>query len=284
METDVLIVTHNSYQHLGKCLQSIPENVHVILWDNNSDDTSYLKSIKRKNFKLILSKVNIGFGAAHNKLVLASSNKFVFILNPDTELGPETIINLQKFAIRSKFEVALNPKIIDSQGKIFQKSKSHILPSSVDITPKWSCACDAFSLKILSGSAIFLKRQTILRIGGFDEKIFMYFEDDDLSVRLSKSGTMCLRVDEAVIVHHAGEGSAPSFASIKIKNFHWARSRIYAARKHKVRGAFAKGLAESIRYQFKNTRHGRTNTLFTRPYLLAGSISALFLKNDHDKL
>lgn len=278
MDTDVLIVTHNSARHLKNCIASIPSETNIYIWDNNSSDTSYLEEIKRNRTKISYSNKNIGFGAAHNNLAKKANSKFIFILNPDTEIQHDTIENLERYANLENNNIAINPSIYDKDGRQFVKSKSHLLHKSVDISPKWSAQHNASLLPILSGSALFVLRKTFLQINGFDENIFMYFEDDDLSIRLSQSGTICLRIDDLHITHHAGQGSGSSLETAKIKNFHWARSRVYACRKHQVKWAFLKGLAESIRYQFKSVRHGAANIIPARPYLIFGSFAALFMK------
>jgi GT2 family glycosyltransferase len=278
MNTDVLIVTHNSARHLKNCIASIPLENNIYIWDNKSSDTSYLEEIRRDKTKIFYSDKNIGFGAAHNNLARKAGSKFIFIINPDTEIQHNTIENLERYANLSNNNIAVNPSIYEKDGRGFVKSKSHLLHKSIDISPKWSAQHNASLLPILSGSALFVLRKTFLQINGFDENIFMYFEDDDLSIRLSQSGTICLRMDDLHIIHHAGQGSGRSLETAKIKNFHWARSRVYACHKHGVKWAFFKGLAESIRYQFKGFRHGAPNMIMARPYLIIGSFAALFMK------
>ena len=59
----------------------------------------------------------------------------------------------------------------------------------------------------------------LLKIGGFDENIFLFFEDDDLSLRLSKSPQALMLIHNAIVKHDGGASSGYSLESEKIKNW-----------------------------------------------------------------
>ena len=70
---------------------------------------------------------------------------------------------------------------------------------------------------VLSGAAIFIKKENFLKVSGFDEKIFLYHEDDDISIRLKNEVGPLFYVHNAVIKHVGGSSSSrdKSIAAIK---------------------------------------------------------------------
>jgi len=83
----------------------------------------------------------------------------------------------------------------------------------------------------LSGAVLLLRKPAFEAIGGFDPNIFMYFEDDDLSLRLRQAGHALVRVNAARARHIGGGSSGPSDAVLRFKQWHFAWSRLYIERK-----------------------------------------------------
>ena len=78
------------------------------------------------------------------------------------------------------------------------------------------------------------RRGAFMAIGGFDEAIFLYLEDDDLCLRLRDAGHTLRLVPEARVVHHQGTSSPPSRAGLELRNHHTMASHVYLAKKHGV--------------------------------------------------
>jgi GT2 family glycosyltransferase len=85
---------------------------------------------------------------------------------------------------------------------------------------------------VLSGAAFVVSKQNFEKVGGFDPNIFLYHEDDDLSLRLAQLGPLMF-VRNSLTVHAAGHSSGRSPQIAHLKAFHMARSRIYTGIKHK---------------------------------------------------
>ena len=85
----------------------------------------------------------------------------------------------------------------------------------------------------LSGAAIFIRRQDFENIGGFDQNIFLFFEDDDLAARIRQTGRGLRLCREAVVRHIVGTGSGPStHKGSATKAWYMGFSRLYTMRKH----------------------------------------------------
>jgi len=85
---------------------------------------------------------------------------------------------------------------------------------------------------ILSGAALFCRQDAFEQVGGFDERIFLYHEDDDICLRLRQAG-WSLRLEHSAAARHVGSGSTGySKASVRIKAQAIAQSRLYVEQKH----------------------------------------------------
>jgi len=94
---------------------------------------------------------------------------------------------------------------------------------------------ESSEIPIMGGAAIFIKKENYLRVGGFDEKIFLYHEDDDLSLRLKKEIGPLIYYPKALISHQSGSSSPRSSYIAALKGFHMGKSRIYAMRKYNIK-------------------------------------------------
>ncbi len=196
---DLVYVSYNSEKWIDGCFNSILEsdfdikslNIYVV--DNASTDNS-LKSLYQKkktmekavnSFEIIESKENLGFGKANNLGFKKGSSDIVCFFNIDTELLRTTLAELEKDIIASEKTAVMwelrqfpyeHPKLYDP----------------VKMEALWS-----------SGAAFAMRREIYEKLGGFDEKIFMYAEDVDLSWRLRSFGYKIKYVPKAVIMHYS---------------------------------------------------------------------------------
>ena len=101
-------------------------------------------------------------------------------------------------------------------------------------------------LPVLQGSAIFVRRAAFEAVEGFDPKIFLYHEDDDLSLRLMADCGPLRLVTGAEVVHLFGEATARSPRTAALKAWYMGQSRVYACRKHGMPNAFGNALFEAL--------------------------------------
>ncbi|MEM5312041.1 glycosyltransferase family 2 protein [Paraburkholderia sp. JHI869] len=128
------------------------------------------------------SEENVGFGHAHNTNIALGDAPFVLVLNPDLELFPNALEELLA-------EVEPNTPV--AAWEMRQTPFEH--PKDYDpslLTTSW-----------VSGAAVLFRRDAFDAVGGFDERIFLYGEDVDLSWRLRASGYALKYVPRAVVVH-----------------------------------------------------------------------------------
>ncbi|MCQ0092519.1 glycosyltransferase family 2 protein [Roseovarius sp. M141] len=232
----IVTVAYNSSAVLADMLASVPAQTPVVIFDNASQDRPKLRELvaaRENKTQLIESDRNLGFGTGCNKGAEAAETEFLLFLNPDTALFPDTLQNLVLAADRRPDISAFNPRILNDDGTSILKRRSDLVPRGAWV-PRGELTQDTI-LPVLSGAAFFVRRADFNAVGGFDTKIFLFFEDDDLSVRLSAARGNLMYVHDAKVSHIGGASSGWSPKSEKLKNWHWGFSQIYTARKHGMR-------------------------------------------------
>ena len=212
-----IIVTYRSDKIIHNCLRSLPKESKKIIVEN-SGNINLEKELKSKydNIEVILSK-NIGMGSANNIGLKRCKTEYAYVLNPDTILNEDTLINLYEGLGKiSDFSLAspLNddPKIPNY--KILTSSNnSNIL--SVDRIDGFSMF---FNLKKFSNKLF------------FDEKFFLYLENDDLCLRIKKKGELIYIIKNSLINHKGGISKNNDLEYLR--NWHWMWSKFYFNKKN----------------------------------------------------
>ena len=233
----IVTVAYNSTAVLPEMLASLPHQSPVVVVDNASEDRDRLHQIvaaRQGKTLLIESDRNLGFGSGCNKGAEKATTEFLLFLNPDATLCSDTIRNLIEAAERHPEASAFNPRILDNMGRTVFKRRSDLVDRSMWL-PKRELKEDT-EVPILSGAALFVRRRAFEAVGGFDPAIFLFFEDDDLSLRLSQSQGHLIYVTNADVHHAGGASSSGSAKSEYLKNWHWGHSQVYTTRKHGKRG------------------------------------------------
>ena len=101
-------------------------------------------------------------------------------------------------------------------------------------------------IPVMGGAAIFLKKTIFSKVGGFDENIFLYHEDDDLSLRLKNTVGPLMYCPQANVIHEGGNSSLRNPKTAMLKGFHMGKSRVYAMKKYKINNYKVKCLLFAI--------------------------------------
>jgi N-acetylglucosaminyl-diphospho-decaprenol L-rhamnosyltransferase len=211
MSVDIVIVNWNSGDYLKKCIDSIftegntPFINKVIVVDNNSKDESL--SIITKNDKLVFikNKENFGFAKACNQGFNFSNADYILVLNPDTQLFDTTLKECCLF-MNTSFDVdILGCQLLDEDGKVsvscgrfptaisfFYKSigLTTVFPqifTPPDLMYDWDHSESRYVDQVM-GAFMFIRKEVFNKIGYFDERFFVYFEELDFSERLAEAG------------------------------------------------------------------------------------------------
>ena len=137
MDLSVIIVSWNVKELLKKCLTSIEKNkgqlnLKIFVIDNAShDDSAEMVKTEFPQVKLITNKTNHGFAAANNQGIKQSQGKYVLLLNPDTEILPETLSSMVNFMDQNS-EIGISGCKLLNPDKTLQPSVRHFpTPSAI---------------------------------------------------------------------------------------------------------------------------------------------------------
>lgn len=227
----IISVSYNSTDVIERMLASVPKDIALIVVDNGSDDLTLLKEIcSRYSVILLENGKNVGFGAACNFGAKYASTEFLFFVNPDCVLETDTIQELLASARRNPLATAFNPRIILDDGQPSFNYKSALLPRSKWMARGWPKIDQ--EVNVLSGCALLVRQSHFNAVGGFDENIFLYHEDDDLSLRLTDKGPLMFSY-KSLISHSVASSSGHSENIIAFKAWHLGYSRVYTMKKHR---------------------------------------------------
>jgi len=236
MKLSFIIVNFQSEKYLARCLFSVKEKVlnmeYEIIVVNND---KALKASLPKEIRLINSEKNIGFGAACNLGAKDAQGEILCFLNPDTEIISENIGGLMQEFNNASIGI-IGPKLVD------EKNNTQEWIAGKEITV-WSTLLNNFGYKRdkkiwesavpvecawVTGAAMFIRKDAFQKLGGFDEKFFMYFEDIDLCRRARHLGHKVLYFPEFIIKHFGGK----SFTDKKKqkKYYHTSQCRYFKKR------------------------------------------------------
>ena len=157
----------------------------LILIDNSKDRRleEVIQSIRSPyRIRYLKSNRNIGFGRGVNIGISEAQTDLVLVINPDTKVERDCIEHLAKVLL-SKEEIAL----AEAMQVPYEHPKFY---NPVTLQPVWA-----------SGCCFMVKRKAFLSVGGFDENIFLYAEDVDLSWRLKAKGYELKYVPRAKVWH-----------------------------------------------------------------------------------
>ncbi len=249
----VIIVSWNVKDFLKKCLTSIflfikEVDYEIILVDNASTDGSV--EMVQKEFpkvKLIVNKKNFGFAQANNQGIKESKGKYLLILNPDTEFIDDRIKELIDFLERNSVVGAVGCQILNSDLSLqpsvrrFPSLKAMLaiqlkLPHLFTVKAVNHYLAHDFDYRSpqkveqIMGAFMLIPKTIFKKIGLFDEKFHVWFEEVDLCQRISKAGYQVFYNPAAKIVHYGGKSFQQLF-SLK-KQIIWNRSLSHYFYKH----------------------------------------------------
>ena len=229
----IVVVSYNSGHILDECLDRLPGNAEIIVVDNASSDDS-ITVAQRHPVRIVSLPENVGYGRACNRGADAASGKFILFLNPDVRFDAGSIAKLAEAAERYPGAAAFAPRLIKPDGSaVFQDSSILCSPPHNKSKPRHRPAGDC-CVESMSGAAMFCRREAFFGVGGFDERIFLYYEDDDLCRRLRKAGWSLVYVHDALGRHEHGKSTRSKSGGMYFRSFHWARSKSYVTAKHGV--------------------------------------------------
>src|SRR4030042_6850076 len=219
-----VIVGHNGEGFIKKCLDSLFNQKHtrfeVIYIDNASTDKS-LDIAQQYPLKIIRLKKNIGFTGGCNTAIKYCNGDFILFINQDTISSPNLLSELIKH-IKDDNVAIVYPHINDyrEHPKISNlRCPLHFLPS-IGALMFGEPANHPINVGFATGTAFMIKKTVLKNLSYlFDERLFMYYEDVDLSIRIITKGYNIKWVPTTCVWHHS-ENPSLQAAFLSMRNIH----------------------------------------------------------------
>jgi len=203
------VVTHNNMCTIKQTIETLLQNTKGVdfklyVVDNlSTDGTPEFIKENYSDVEVIMPGDNKGFGAGHNKILNRLNSKYHAIINPDISIEEDVICKLAEFMDENEDVGLASPRICFPEGKeqILGKrnpSPKYLIASRLrkDNQPsallREYAMLDAditrpFDIENATGCFMFIRTELFKKLGGFDERYFMYFEDADLTRQVRKS-------------------------------------------------------------------------------------------------
>ncbi|MFW6092715.1 MAG: glycosyltransferase [Pseudomonadota bacterium] len=196
-------------------------------------DEATARARERVRLRTFNGHGNIGYGAAHNLAIRATRSRYHLILNPDVELEPEAVLAGVRYLESDADCVLAAPHGLDRSGRYLRLAKrspgvltlalraAHVAAGPAGPRRMISnyTYCDLLPadspqrIELASGCCMLCRTEAIKRVHGFDERYFLFFEDFDLSKRLSRLGDL-VEVPDFTIRHFGGDASRRGIVTI----------------------------------------------------------------------
>jgi N-acetylglucosaminyl-diphospho-decaprenol L-rhamnosyltransferase len=216
--TTVVVVTYRSADVLSACLASISCHAEVIVVSQDAtDDVQKLIRCERPSARVIASGRNRGFGAGCNLGAANATGDVLVFLNPDARLTEGSLGRLVAATLANN-ETLTGPRIIDEDGKDITRARNWstpwtdvvdlLVPLNLrpikwrrDIPPESDLYRNGGSVAYIQGACMAIGRRRFAEIGGFDEELFLFGEEEFLAQRLACAGHPTRLEPQASIVH-----------------------------------------------------------------------------------
>ncbi len=205
------IVTYNSADEIDILMMSIQEcssfeEMTVYVIDNASKDNT-VEHIKKEYpwARVVKSKENLGFGRGHNLVINNVHSKYHFIVNPDISVPVDTIKNAIVYMEANQDIAVLTPYVMNVDGtQQFLPKKNPCMKYMIggmfenrfkfckklreEYTLQNKVITSPIDVEFCTGAFMITRTEALHKVGGFDDRYFLHFEDADLTRELRKVG------------------------------------------------------------------------------------------------
>jgi GT2 family glycosyltransferase len=221
----IVLISHNSSDLVLKFINNLSKNFKILVIENSSNLELKDKIRNYKNVKIEYMNNN-GYGAAINHARKFIKTKYFFVFSPDIKNVDDNLIRVFDKKVKTIRNFgAFGPRFLNVKEKSHKQSN---INEEIGI------------INSISGSAMFFDLSIFDKLGGFDENIFLYFEETDYCMRANKKGFKIYQINNVLVEHPKG----PSEGAVKIKkkseirnlrnlySWHFVWSKYYLHTKH----------------------------------------------------
>lgn len=222
----VQVVNFRTRRYLERCVETVVADLgpsglahEINLLDNASGEDLGEVAERFAGARAFTAPENLGFGGGHNLLAAKTEAPYLLILNPDVEItAPGTISRLLGVVAGDPRVSVAGPKLLMADGspQPYDHGRLHGTRAAIALRgghSYWRATDVHQEVAWVSGAAMVVEHAAFRAIGGFDEKLFLYKEDEDLCLRL-RSGGASVIYEPGVTVRHVGSVVADRHAEL----------------------------------------------------------------------
>jgi len=257
----IVIPSWNTVDLLRECLRTIAEadkpTTEIIVIDNGSDDGSAdMVALEFPEVRLTRNPENEGFAKGSNRGIRQATGKYILLHNADTEVESDALRIMFDFLDSNPAYGAAAPKLVNRDGSTqggcmafpgfwtplcFGTPLERWWPKSPELNRYFLRSWDHEDDRDIDqppAACLMVRRAVLEEIGHFDEVLWLFFNDVDLSLRLARAGYKTRFLSESRVMHHVG-ASTSQFRGMHIE---WQKNRLHYYRKHhgKLAGLWVK--------------------------------------------
>lgn len=249
----VILVQHNAIDLTRHSISSLrkfhPAGCEIILVDNASEESGLDQLLHDfPEIRVVRNKQNVGFGRANNQASKIAQGSILFFLNNDTVTtqpflqmvedlfaGDRTIgiVGLKLLNADHTFQLSAGglPTIAR---EVVDKIIAHLLRNGNRVMSNIMERQYRFERSVgwVTGAAMFIRKDIFLSVGGFEEEMFMYFEDKDLCLKVAQRGYAVRYIPQHSLVHLKAGSSTDSLIDSECV---YRQSQICYYRRHRPR-------------------------------------------------
>ncbi len=261
LKLSITIVNYNQKYFPRLCVEALKKSkcdfdFEIIFCDNNSKDESleYLKmatapsgppkagingQAKEGDIKLVEPGKNLGYGSGHNFAAKEAKGKYILILNTDITVEPDTLQKLVDYLEKHHDVGMVGPKLVYHNGDVQQSCRRDF--RFFDLFIKRSFLRKIWPFKkrykkyimgdfnhastqevdLITGAFMMMPRAVFDKVGGFDERYFLFMEDFDLCRKVRKAEYKIVYYPETYAVHYHKRLSEGSFFKLLFNKISW---------------------------------------------------------------
>ncbi len=228
-DVGVIMINYNSSDYTIKCIKSFDKHhlssliTRFVIIDNNSRPEEYDKLSAlpvRENLLIIRNKTNAGYSGANMLGLTHARARYYFFINNDTEILNDNISILFNFMESNEKAGICSGQMFDKPDQpginfnYFPDLRLKLLGRGVlklfnpgEYPSKKVRYQNPVQVPLLNGSSLFVRAEVFDRIGGFDTHFFLYCEEEDIALRMKKTGYYCFLVPQAKYIHYKSGSS-----------------------------------------------------------------------------
>ena len=247
----VVIPSWNTRELLAACLAALfaadlPATEVIIVDNGSADGSADMVAERYPDVQLVRNAENRGFAGGCNQGMERARGKYVLLLNSDTEVARDAIARLIAWCDAHPEYAAAAPLLHHPDGRVqpslkrfptlatalwFSTPLERWFPNNRELKRYFMLDADqerSADVDQPPAACLLVRRDVLTEVGHFDESLWLFYNDVDLSKRMARAGYKTRYVAEARVLHHEG-ASTSKFARFVVE---WQRNRLTYYRKH----------------------------------------------------